>query len=163
MSGTIPPSLRTVVNACRGVLEGSPKQGKLSPSDVQRIQLALEAGVVASRTFADGTILLVVEPPRSPVERLKERLDGLTPGQHRIALKRIADVLSKVEAATGDVAQAKLWLVEGFTVRHTAWSDREWIRLDGSGCLMDENGHTLDAEGFFPEQESARGLWEIVP
>lgn len=160
-SQTLPP---VVFNMCRSVFEGRAEPVDLSSATVQRLQLALEAGAAIPYMAEDGTVLLVVRPPKPGIEGIKERLEGMTPGQHRIALTRIAAVLSNVEKAdTGDVAQVKAWLAEGFRVRHSAWGVKEWIHLEGSGCLLDENGHVLDADSFFPEQSAARGQWEIVP
>lgn len=152
-----------VFNACRGLLEGTPTS--IPHSQALQVRDALgHPNTYHGYQFKDGTILLVIPPPKPEIEGIKDRLEGMTPGQHRIALKRIADVLSNVEKAdTGDVTQAKRWLAEGFRVRHSAWGTHEWIRLDGSGALLDERGWVLDADSFFPEQSAARGQWEIVP
>lgn len=134
----------------------------LSSATVQRLQRALEAGAAIPYTAKDGTILLVIPPPKPVIDTIKDRLVRMTPGQHRIALQRITDVLSRIEdATTNDMAQVKAWLAEGLKVRHLGWRPEEWVWLNG-GLLQDENGKTWDPAEFFEEHPN-HGTWAVVP
>lgn len=162
MSGRYPVS-PTVLNACRSVAEGH-LMPVVCTKSVGEVREALGSpDLFTCYRFRDGTILLVVPPQKSPVELLKERLEGLTPGQHRIALQRINTLFDGLESDTGDAARAKQWLAEGLRIRSAGWSVNAWIQLRDDGFIHEDNGRTHDPLTADFDWFSQDDSWVVVP